>query len=218
MDNYNGFQQMYQPAGFQSYYQQPVSPQYQPRWQPTVQYTNSPQTTAVPQYQTQNISQSNNSNIFWVQGESGAKSFSNLVPGVPVALWDSEEQVIYIKTIDQNGKPSMTVLDYTERGVESKEKPATQIEYVTQEQFNNLNNEMVTKEQIGALDERLSSINSTMDEKLKGLSNFATKEQVKMFADRMDDLSAQINDIEDRITSFGKPQNNSNSNNRRGNK
>jgi len=40
----------------------------------------------------------------------------------------------------------MTVLDYTERGVESKEKPATQIEYVTQEQFNNLNNEMVTKE------------------------------------------------------------------------
>lgn len=218
MDNYNGFQQMYQPAGFQSYYQQPVSPQYQPRWQPTVQYTNAPQTTAVPQYQTQNISQSNNSNIFWVQGESGAKSFSNLVPGVPVALWDSEEQVIYIKTIDQNGKPSMTVLDYTERGVESKEKPATQIEYVTQEQFNNLNNEMVTKEQIGALDERLSSINSTMDEKLKGLSNFATKEQVKMFADRMDDLSAQINDIEDRITSFGKPQNNSNSNNRRGNK
>jgi len=59
---------------------------------------------------------------------------------------------------------------------------------------------------------------SALNEKLKDLSNFATKEQIKSFSEKLEDLNNQINDIEDRITSFGKPQNNSNSNNRRGNK
>lgn len=50
----------------------------------------------------------------WVQGESGAKSFL-VGPGKTVALWDSEAQVIYLKSADPSGMPSMKVLDYTIR-------------------------------------------------------------------------------------------------------
>lgn len=66
-----------------------------------------------PQYQPQNTQQ-NNSGLIWVQGEAGAKSFL-LAPGNTVALWDSEAQVIYLKSADASGMPSMRILDYTIR-------------------------------------------------------------------------------------------------------
>ncbi len=50
----------------------------------------------------------------WVQGEAGAKSYL-VGPGKTVPLWDSEAQVIYMKTADPSGMPSMKVLDYTIR-------------------------------------------------------------------------------------------------------
>lgn len=50
----------------------------------------------------------------WVQGEAGAKSYL-VGPGKTVPLWDSEAQVIYMKTADQSGMPSMKILDYTIR-------------------------------------------------------------------------------------------------------
>lgn len=217
-NNYNGFpnniyqQPMYQPN---TYYQQMSRPSYQ-AYQSN--YVNTQQTTAMPAYQ-QNIQGVNsNGNIIWVQGIAAAQAFSNLVPGVPVALWDSEEQTIYVKSIDQAGKPSMTILDYKDRNnnekINDKAGEMSTVEYITKEQFDNLNAEFVTKDQISILNEQFSTLN----EKLKDLSNFATKEQVKSFSEKLEDLNNQINDIEDRITSFGKPQNNSNSNNRRGNK
>ena len=49
--------------------------------------------------------------LIWVQGESGAKSFM-VAPGLTVALWDSEAQVIYLKSADASGMPSMRILDY----------------------------------------------------------------------------------------------------------
>ena len=42
----------------------------------------------------------------WVQGEAGAKSFL-VGPGKTVALWASEAQVIYLKSADPSGMPSM---------------------------------------------------------------------------------------------------------------
>lgn len=53
--------------------------------------------------------------LIWVQGEAGAKSYL-VSPGATVALWDSEAQVIYLKSSDASGLPSMKVLDYTIRG------------------------------------------------------------------------------------------------------
>lgn len=78
-----------------------------------------------PQYQQQ--PQQNQSGVIWVQGEAGAKSYL-VAPGQTVQLWDSEEKVIYLKSADASGMPSMKVLDYTIRGEETK-KPAE--EYAT---------------------------------------------------------------------------------------
>lgn len=83
----NGFPMTYQPM----YYQQPMMAQ------PTPPQNNNVQ-----------------SNITWVQGEAGAKSYL-VAPNTTVQLWDSEKQVIYIKSADASGMPTMKVLDYTIR-------------------------------------------------------------------------------------------------------
>ena len=53
-------------------------------------------------------------NRIWVSGEAGANSYL-VAPGSSVDLWDSEASVIYIKTCDARGVPSMEILDYTKR-------------------------------------------------------------------------------------------------------
>lgn len=54
------------------------------------------------------------SGIIWVQGEAGAKSYL-VAPNTTIALWDSENQTIYLKSADAAGMPSMKTLDYTIR-------------------------------------------------------------------------------------------------------
>ena len=58
--------------------------------------------------------------IIWVQGESGAKGYL-VAPNTTVQLWDSEAQVIYIKSADAAGLPSIKVLDYTIRDTAPKQ-------------------------------------------------------------------------------------------------
>lgn len=82
---------------FQANYGQPMYPVYPYQVQP-----NPPQ----PQ-----------SNMIWVQGEGGAKSYL-MQPNTTLPLWDSESQTIYLKTTDITGKPTIKVLDYTIRGNE----------------------------------------------------------------------------------------------------
>lgn len=50
----------------------------------------------------------------WVQGEAGAKSYL-VAPNSMVDLWDSEQPVIYMKSADASGVPSMRIIDYTYR-------------------------------------------------------------------------------------------------------
>lgn len=66
----------------------------------------------VPQPQLQPMQ---NTGIVWVQGEAGAKSYL-VAPNTTVQLWDSENPVIYLKSADASGMPSMKILDYTVRG------------------------------------------------------------------------------------------------------
>ena len=80
---------------------------------------------AIPQYPTQpnvyptpmgvgNNQPNTQSSMIWVQGESGAKSYM-VAPNQTVVLWDSESQVIYLKSANASGLPSMQILDYTIR-------------------------------------------------------------------------------------------------------
>lgn len=88
-------------------------------------YNNFPVTYQNPYYpvmqqQTSNVQpqQSPNNGIIWVQGEAGAKSYL-VAPNTTVQLWDSENQIIYLKSADASGMPSMKVIDYTVRGSNS---------------------------------------------------------------------------------------------------
>lgn len=201
MDNYYGFPATYQPAYQPNLYYQPTTttPVYQPKLQQQ-QYQ-----TAVPQYQQNQNMQPMNNSMIWVQGEAGAKAFV-LPNNTTLPLWDSEAQVIYIKSVDANGKPTMAILDYTERNDDklvgqSPKEEVPQIEYATKEQVDSINKQF-----------------DLINEKLNVLGSYVTKEQFSSLSGHIDELSTQVEDIENRITSFGKPQQNNNSNNRRGNK
>lgn len=105
MAAFNGFPATYQPM----YY----APQYQPMMQQ--QQPAQPVQTQQPQM---------NSNLIWVQGEAGAKSYL-VAPNTTVQLWDSEKQTIYLKSADASGMPSMKVLDYTIRDTTPVNAPVT---------------------------------------------------------------------------------------------
>lgn len=94
------------------------------------------------QYQQQNA-QAQQQGIIWVQGEAGAKSYL-VAPNSTVQLWDSEDKVIYIKSADAAGMPSMKVLDYTIRGEEKEPKKQ---EYATKDDLEALENKV--KEMLG---------------------------------------------------------------------
>ena len=65
------------------------------------------------------------SNLIWVQGEAGAKSYL-VAPNTTVQLWDSERQTIYLKSADASGMPSIKTLDYTIRESTPNNTPLVQ--------------------------------------------------------------------------------------------
>lgn len=76
------------------------------------------------------------SGIIWVQGEQGAKGYP-VAPGNSVLLMDTEDQVFYIKTTDNNGVPQpLKIYDYTERII--KEPQTQSSDYVSRNEFEEL--------------------------------------------------------------------------------
>lgn len=73
------------------------------------------------------------SNIYWVQGLEGAKAYP-VGAGNTVLLMDSDNQVMFIKSADQSGVPSLRIFDYTER-TETKQDMNS---YVTRKEFDEL--------------------------------------------------------------------------------
>ena len=96
-----------------------------------------------PQYQAPQ--QNQQGGLIWVQGEAAAKSYM-VAPGNTVQLWDSEEKVIYLKSADASGMPSMKILDYTIRGEEPK-KPEP---------------EYATKSEVAALEEKIRELKNEL--------------------------------------------------------
>lgn len=103
----------YFPAGYQPYQNYPI------------------QNNAYPQMNTQQ--QQIQNGIIWVQGEAAAKSYP-VAPNSSVALWDSEANVIYIKSADGSGMPSMKVVDYTMRDTNARRaEMSPQSDFVTKD-------------------------------------------------------------------------------------
>lgn len=96
--------------------------------------------------------------IIWVQGENGANNY-NLAPNSLIPLWDSEKQVIYLKSTDFMGRPTTKILDYTIRDSnEPDNKPSDKPNYATADDINSLKNEIeLLKKQL----ERSSEVNES---------------------------------------------------------
>lgn len=104
-------------------------------------YNPFPATYQSPYYQQPQIQapQQANGSIIWVQGEAGAKSYL-VAPNTTVQLWDSEAQVIYLKSADASGMPSIRTLDYT---IRTERQPVQTISiedhnYIKREEFDGL--------------------------------------------------------------------------------
>lgn len=136
----NGFPVGYNPANL-----------YNP--QPT-QFT-QPQQSQTPQNQ-EPIIQDNN--MIWVQGEVGAKSYM-VARNTRLPLWDSEENKIYLKTSDGEGRSSYKILEYT---IKEPEKPE---------------DKFVTREEIMKyMDNKMSDVISQIKEALNGKSTVQSAE------------------------------------------
>lgn len=132
----------YQPWNYQQYYQSPVPDQlaqlrqnqyqYQYQYQPMTPSTTQPN----QQYQAPPVSQpQTQSGIIWVSNEQAANEYI-VAPNNAVALWNSNEPVIYLKQADASGKPHMTIYDLVERNSAPVQRTMPAEEYVTKQELN----------------------------------------------------------------------------------
>lgn len=124
-------------------------------------YGNSPYPSApAPQYsQPQFQSQQVNPTMIWVDGEAAARAYQ--IPpthpaGLPIALWDNNDMVIYLKSVDTFGRPApLKKIRYTVEpeqnasgalpaGFENQEagKVVDTSNFVTKSDFDDLKNEI----------------------------------------------------------------------------
>lgn len=91
-------------------------------------------------YDTTVLSQPRNG-IIWVQGEEGAKAYT-VAPGNRVCLFDSENPVVYIKSVDVNGRPlEMEVYDLVKRDpspVHNTDPSLDMSAYVTRDELDSI--------------------------------------------------------------------------------
>lgn len=128
---------------------------YQTQYYPQMQM---PQTQQMPM---------NNNSIIWVTGEAGAKSYL-VAPNTTVQLWDSEAQIIYLKSADASGMPSIKTLDYT---IRAENQPISGVslddnKFILREEFNVLKGELeALQSEIKRLKPRNNNNNNKKEEK-----------------------------------------------------
>ena len=127
---------------------------YQPMYYPTQANTYPTQANVGPTQPTQN-------GIIWVQGEAAAKSYP-VAPNSSVPLWDSEANVIYIKSADMSGMPSIKVLDYTMRDISPRTSEiAAQSDFATKDDVEFLKGEITAlKSKFESMSERKEGNNA----------------------------------------------------------
>ena len=96
--------------------------------------------------------------IIWVQGEAGAKSYL-VAPNSSVVLWDSEDTVIYLKSADASGMPSIRTLDYTIRDAQGVGQIQPVGDFATKEDIS------LIKEELEALKEEFKPKKTKVSER-----------------------------------------------------
>lgn len=85
-----------------------------------------------PQIQTQNLIR--------VNGIEGAKAYQMSANSI-VSLFDANDDIMYIKSTDGAGFPSIRTFSFTE--VKEENKPAQQVDYISREEFEEFKKELM---------------------------------------------------------------------------
>lgn len=93
--------------------------------------------------------------MLWVLGQTEAESYP-VAPNNTVTLWDKNQPTIYIKSANAQGVPSIRVLDFTERSANAPETP--------EKHDCQCGDKFATKEQLMALEGKISEITAIVDE------------------------------------------------------
>jgi hypothetical protein len=140
---------------YKGQYQQ--MPMQQPMMQPPVQ-----QMPAMTQPTPSN-------DMIWVLSEVEAQSYP-VAPNNSVILWDKNNDVVYIKSVNMQGVPSMRVLDYKERTADNAPKTPTEHKCTCGDKF-------VLKKDFQALQSEFDTLRSEWEElKAKPKAKTAKKE------------------------------------------
>ena len=115
-------------------FQNPYTPYIQQQMQQN-QFSQFQQTQ--PQIQTQNLIR--------VNGIDGAKAYQ-MAPNSTVALFDNNEDIMYIKTTDGAGFPTIRTFSFNEV-THNAQQQVSNNEYVTRDEFNKLKEELLNGKQ-----------------------------------------------------------------------
>ena len=106
------------------------------------------------------------SDMIWVLNESEATAYP-VAPNNSVVLWDKNNPVIYVKSVNMQGVPSMRVLDFSERIPDNA--PKTPVEHKCQcgGRFASIEDFKRLQEEFEALQEKVDALNAKATNKSK---------------------------------------------------
>ena len=149
---------------YPNFYQGGFYPQYQNGAVPDMlnqykgQYQQMPmQQPMMQQMPMQTMAQPSPTNdMIWVLSEVEAQSYP-VAPNNSVILWDKNNDVVYIKSVNMQGVPSMRVLDYKERTADNAPKTPVERECKCGSKF-------VSKEDFKALHSDFEALRNELEE------------------------------------------------------
>ena len=165
---------------YPNYYNGGYYPQYQNGAVPDMlnQYKGQYQQPIMQQPMVQQMQTPTQTNdMIWVLNENEATSYP-VAPNNSVVLWDKNEPIIYVKSVNNQGMPSMRVLYFEERNAtptdSSKNAPTTH-KCTCGDKF-------ATKEQLNAVEGKINDI-LAMYEELKDKQTTKTTKPTKKEAE-----------------------------------
>ena len=97
--------------------------------------------------------------MIWVLNENEATSYP-VAPNNSVVLWDKNNPTIYVKSVNAQGMPSMRILDFTERNINTSNSP----ENAPKTHECTCGNKFATKEEINALEGKIEDLTAKYEE------------------------------------------------------
>lgn len=143
------------------------NPYFPPTYQPVYQ-----QPYQMPTYQ-QPAQQMQQTSIIWISGEREALAYP-VAPNNAVTLWSQTEPVVYLKSADATGKPSLKAYDLVER-VSGASGAASPVEAKT--------DIFATKDELGAILASLKEARTDIDQIKTDVYGLAGKKKAKKEAE-----------------------------------